>query len=325
MKKISALVLVLAMVSVCPAAEWNLDEMIHPQLKDIFSKMPAIEINSQTVKDLQATTIPSPESLPKDEAVEVHDETTASGLRIRIYTPKIEQKEFPGLLWLHGGGHILGAPEITEDFCIRFAKEAKCIVAAPDYRLAPDYPYPADVEDCYSALVWMTENLPVKKDKIAVAGQSAGGGLTASVTLMARDRKGPAICFQMPLYPMLDHRNITPSSHQINDHRAWCRDFNIEAWKMYLANVSGDVPAYASPALAEDVSNLPPAYIMVGELDPFRDEDITYAQRLMQAGVPVEFRVIPGVFHGFEIGDTETEIAKQTRDEYVKALAEALK
>lgn len=124
----------------------------------------------------------------------------------------------------------MGTPEGETALSLRIAYELCCIVAAPDYRLTPEHPYPADLEDCYNALVWMTENLPVKKDRAAVA-------------LMARDKNYPAICFQMPLYLMLDYRNITPSSYQIRDHRAWCRDFNIASWKWYLRDVSNNVPA----------------------------------------------------------------------------------
>ena len=130
----------------------------------------------------------------------------------------------------------------------------------------------------------------------------------------------------MPLYPMLDYRSITPSSYQLQDHRvSWCRDFNIFAWKMYLAGVSNDVPAYASPALAEDLSGLPPAYIMVGMLDPLRDEAITYAQRLMTAGVPVELHVIPGGTHAFEAIFTDAAISVRAVNEYVNALKEGMK
>ena len=326
MKKLLALVLVLVvMAGVSFGEAWNLDERIHPDLKESFANYPEMNITAETLPEIQKSLSKILESLPKDDAVEVYDEMITSTLRVRVYKPKSEQKDFPGLLWIHGGGHIMGIPEMNEALCIRFAKDAGCIVAAPDYRLAPEHKYPADVDDCYAALVWMTENLPVRKDKIAVSGQSAGGGLTAAVALMARDKKGPAICFQMPLYPMLDCRNITPSVNQIADHRVWCKDFNVTAWKMYLGDDVKEVPAYASPALAEDLSNLPPAYIMVGQLDPFRDEDISYAQRMLQAGVPVELHVIPGVTHGFEGIFPAAEVSRRAVNEYVKALADALK
>ncbi len=336
MKKVSVQVLVLVLVMglmVCGSyaedfTAWNLNERIHPDLKAAFEAAPEMNITAESLADLRAVFASMP--VPKDDAVEVHDEVIGGNLRVMVYKPKSEQKDFPGLLWIHGGGHIVGVPEQDAALCIKFAKEAGCIVVAPDYRLAPEHKYPADVEDCYNALVWMTENLPVRKEKIAVAGQSAGGGLTAAVTLMARDKKGPAICFYMPLYPMLDCRTITPSTYQITDHRVWCRDFNLAAWKMYLGydvntdNVK-DVPKYASPALVENLSNLPPAYMMVGTLDPFRDESIAYAQRMIQAGVPVELHVVPGCTHGFEGIFIDAEVSKRTMNEYVKAMADALK
>lgn len=306
-------------------SEWNINERVHPQLKQYIMDKPERVITLETLPELRKVLTPSPESLPKNERVDVHDEFIGNGLRVKVYRPKKEMKEYPALLWIHGGGHIMGTPEGETALSLRIADELCCIIVAPDYRLTPENPYPADLEDCYSALVWMTENLPVRKDRIAVAGQSAGGGLTAAVALMARDKKYPAICFQMPLYPMLDYRNITPSSYQIRDHRVWCRDFNLDSWKWYLKDVSGDVPVYASPALAEDLSGLPPAYILVCGLDPFRDEDIDYAKRLMQAGVPVELHVFQGGTHGFEAIFTESELSIKAVNEYVNALAEALR
>lgn len=306
-------------------SEWNINERVHPQLKQYIMDKSERVITLETLPELRKALTLSPESLPKNERVDVHDEFIGDGLRVRVYRPKKEMEEYPALLWIHGGGHIMGTPEGETALSMRIADELCCIVVAPDYRLTPEHPYPADLEDCYNALVWMTENLPVRKDKIAVAGQSAGGGLTAALALMARDKKYPAICFQMPLYPMLDYRNITPSSYQIRDHRAWCRDFNIDSWKWYLRDVSNDVPAYASPALAKDLSGLPPAYILVCGLDPFRDEDIDYAQRLMQAGVPVELHVIPGATHGFEAIFPDSELSIKAVNEYVNALADALR
>ena len=328
MKKILMLLLVLVTGTIASAEDftaWDLNDMIHPQLREYFLKAPEMNITAQTLNAVRKFFEIDSKSLPKDDAVEFHDEIIGSNLRVRVYTPKTESKEFPALLWIHGGGHILATPEVGEGLCIRFVKEIGCIVVAPDYRLAPENPYPADVEDCYEALKWLAENPKVRKDRIAVAGGSAGGGLTAAVTLMARDKKYPAIHFQMPLYPQLDYRNITASSNQITDHRVWCKDFNIAAWKMYLADLSGDVSAYASPAMAEDLSGLPPAYIMVGNLDPFRDEDIAYAQRLMEVGVPVELHVIPGATHAFEGVFTDSPLSIKAVNEFINALKNALK
>ncbi|MBR0034345.1 MAG: alpha/beta hydrolase fold domain-containing protein [Synergistaceae bacterium] len=202
------------------SSAWDIDERIHPLLKQhLAAKAPRI-ITSESLPALRkALTVPA-ETLPKNERVIVHNEFLPSGLRVRVYTPKAEKAEYPALLWIHGGWHIMGSPEGNEALLLRIAEEIGCIVAAPAYRQTPENPYPADLDDCYSALVWMTENLPVRKDRVAVAGQSAGGGLTAALALRARDSGGPVLCFQMPLYPMLDCRNITPSTYQICDHRA---------------------------------------------------------------------------------------------------------
>ena len=173
--------------------------------------------------------------------------------------------------------------------------------------------------------MWMTEKLPVRKDRVAVVGGSAGGGLTAALTLMSREKKGPAISFQVLFYSQLDYRMDTPSSYQIADHRVAGRNLCLTSWKFYLGDMNGDVPVYASPALEQDLSGLPPAYVMTGELDPFRDETITYAQRLMAAGVPVELHVVPGVFHGFELYIPDAPVSRKAVNEYVNAMVNALK
>ena len=297
--------------------------MIHPDLKQAFTQQNYMAITHENINEVRKNFIVAPENLPKDSEIEIYDEIISNNLRVRVYKPANVTGKLPAFLWIHGGGHILGTPEANEQLMIDIIKRVKCIIALPDYRLAPEFPYPADLDDCMTALKWLADNPQVDAKKIAVGGSSAGGGLTAALTLKARDEGGPAICFQMPLYPMLDCRNITPSTFQMRDSRAWCRELNITAWKMYLADKKPDI--YASPALAEDLSNLPPAYIMVGTLDPFRDEDIIYAQKLMQAGVPVELHVIPGVTHAFELTFTDSPISIKARNEYINALANALK
>ena len=327
-KSFYALVIILSLVIISTAnaqefKAWDIDKMIHQDLKQSFMNKAQEIITPENISEVQKKFIIDPDTLYKDPAVEVHDEFIGNNLRVRVYKPAGINTKLPALLLIHGGGHILGTPEGNEELAVTIVKAAKCIIAAPDYRLAPEFPYPADLDDCMTALRWLADNPEVNANKIAVAGSSAGGGLTAAVTLKARDEGGPAICFQMPLYPMLDYRSITPSSHQMNsDKRAWCRELNITAWKMYLADKEPDI--YASPALAEDLSNLPPAYIMVGTLDPFRDETITYSQRLMQSGVPVELHIIPGGTHAFELIFTDTPISIKTREEYINALVKAL-
>lgn len=192
-----------------------------------------------------------------------------------------------------------GQPSGDDALCESFVIAANCVVVSPDYRLAPEHPYPAAVEDSFAALVWLADpgnDLQIDGARIAVGGASAGGGLAAALALMARDKGGPALCFQLPLYPMLDDRNITPSSYEVTHPAVWNRANNLAAWEMYLGGPAGgaDTSPYAAPGRADQLAGLPPAYTCVGQLDPFRDETIDYVARLAQAGVEVEFHLYPG-------------------------------
>ena len=229
----------------------------------------------------------------------------APDVPIRVYTPKDLSGSKPGMLWIHGGGYILGDLDIDDHSLRQMSVNTGCVIVATDYRLAPENPFPAPIEDCYASLKWMVENsesLGIDKSRIAIGGGSAGGGLAAGLAIMTRDRGEIELAFQLLVYPMVDDRNITPSSHAINDPRTWDREKNIFAWNAYLGDSieDGSVSPYAAAARAEDLSGLPPAYIAVGELDLFLDEDIEYAQRLLQAGVSTELHVYPGATHGFD-------------------------
>jgi len=194
-----------------------------------------------------------------------------------------------------------------------------------EYRLAPENPYPAPVEDCYAGLLWMAAHaaeLGFDPERLAVYGGSAGGGLTIATVMLARDRGGPAIKFQMPIYPMIDDRNETPSSHEITDIGLWDRAGNIEAWKWYLGD--GKADQYAAPARAEDLAGLPPTFIDVGTVDLFRDEDIAFAQRLMQAGVPTELHVNPGAYHAAEVFAPQSPLAERIWARRYEALRRGL-
>ncbi len=308
---------------------WDLDAMINPALRDDFSKMQPHDYTN--VEERRRALTIDPSALPTDSRVTVEDVTIIKGgvpdLRVRIYRPTTKQKEYPAILWTHGGGHIFGSPELYEGLLLKMARELDCIIVAPDYRLAPENPYPADLDDCYAALKWMTSHrksrLPIDKDRVAVVGDSAGGGLAVAVAMKARDEKGPSICFDMPLYPQLDYTDETESSYQILDHRVWNRDANEFAWRAYLGDNRSKVEAYASPAHAKDLSGMPPTYIMIGTLDMFRDEAIDYAQRLMTAGVPVELHVIPGMTHAFNTVVPDNPLSIEVTDEFIGALRTA--
>jgi acetyl esterase/lipase len=227
-------------------------------------------------------------------------------VRVRIYRPltRTDSQALPGVLFLHGGGYALGNPEMAGSTYELMMRTRACVIVAPDYRKSFDAPYPAAVNDCYATLVWMKENcaaLGVRDDQLIVIGQSAGGGLTAAVALMARDRGEVRIAFQMPLYPMIDDRNSTESARD-NDAPIWNARHNRLGWDLYLGELASrdDIPKYAAPARETDYADLPPTATFVGELDPFRDETIQYVDHLRAAGVPVEFRRYEGCFHGFD-------------------------
>ena len=253
----------------------------------------------------------------------------APDVPIRIYSPANRTGSVPGLLYIHGGGFTLGNLDSEHAHCLHIVEEVGCVVVSVDYRLAPEHTFPAAPEDCYAALKWLaahTEELGIDPARIGVRGGSAGGGLCAAVALMARDRKEVKLIFQMPLYGCLDDRHITPSSHQMAaKDMMWGRPASLLGWQAYLgADHHGDVSPYAAPARAEDLSGLPPTFMMVGELDLMRDENIAYATRLLQAGVPTELHVYPGAFHGFEGLVANADISIRAINEYTEALKRGL-
>ncbi|MBU98648.1 MAG: lipase [Acidimicrobiaceae bacterium] len=278
--------------------------------------------------DALMSQMPSPE-LPAQISVEeaqIPGVGTDPDVPIRIYKPESLPPNAPGLVWIHGGGMVLGSAEMDDAGSAAIAEQHQCVVISVDYRLAPENPYPAPLHDCYAALKWFAKNansLGVSSDRIAIGGASAGGGLAAGTALMARDKGGPNLIFQLLVFPMLDHRNETPSSFGTSDTRVWNREANIIAWEAYLNNIE-PIPSYASPSITDDLSGLPPTYINVGTLDIFVDEDIDYAARLSQAGVPVELHVYPGAFHGSNGFVAESSLSLRWAADQSAALEAAL-
>lgn len=219
----------------------------------------------------------------------------------------------PGLLWIHGGGFALENPELEAFYFEKIVDATGAVLVAPDYRKSTEAPYPAALEDCYWTLLWMKEHsdaLGIHSNQLVVAGASAGGSLTAAVSLLARDRGDVNIAFQVPICPMLDDRETESSCD--NDAPVWNTASNRLCWNMYLGKLRGtdSVPSYAAPARAKDLAGLPPTLSFVGDIEPFHDETVSFIQRLTNTGVETKFRVFPGAFHVFDALVPNAKVSK---------------
>jgi acetyl esterase/lipase len=248
---------------------------------------------------------------------------------VRIYQPTERPDTLPALLWIHGGGYVLGSVARDDLLAKHLAKVGQGVVASVEYRLAPECPFPAPVEDCYATLKWLSAQsaaLGVNPSRIAIGGASAGSGLAAGLALLSRDRAEVEVAFQLLIYPMLDDRNIAPATETVPDTFVWTRENNLMGWRAYLGRAPGgaDVSPYAAAARATDLHGLPPAYIAVGDLDLFLDENMTYAQRLLAAGVPTELHVYSGAFHGFNGFAPSAEISRRFNADRDNALKRML-
>ena len=240
--------------------------------------------------DIDELLVPGPDRAPE--------------IRVRRYQPADHDGPLPALVYIHGGGFVVGSLDLYDADCRRVAAEVGAVVFSVDYRLAPEHPFPAGLEDCYATLVWVAENageLGVDAERIAVGGESAGGGLTAGVALLARDRSGPRLCLQFLGIPEIDDRLDTESMRNLGVGTPITTLENGEiSWDSYLGpGVRGtdQVSPYAAPVRATDLAGLPPAVVTAYEFDALRDEGIAYAQRLLWFGVPTELHVYPGAFH----------------------------
>ena len=229
-------------------------------------------------------------------------------MRLLLLRPTLNKKpprETPGILWIHGGGYTTGMPEMVYiSRALPLVKKYGAVVISPAYRLSHKAPYPAALEDCYAALLYLKDNaatLGINPDQIMVGGESAGGGLTAALCMLARDQGEVRVAYQMPLYPMLDDRD-TPSS-RFNFEPMWNTPQNHRGWRLYLGKLwhTDNVPPYAAPARQTNYAGLPPAYTFVGRGEPFHDETLTFIENLRQAGVEASVDVYPFWYHGFDL------------------------
>ncbi|MBG0762201.1 alpha/beta hydrolase [Acholeplasma laidlawii] len=250
-------------------------------------------------------------------------------LRLTVYAPIKRKYNAPGLLYMHGGGYGLGIPEMNEKLFKLLIDETGCVIISPDYTLSVEKPYPAAIDDCYLALLWMKKNhlsYMINPNQLMIAGDSAGGGLTAALALLARDKNEVQIAFQMPLYPMIDDRMNTPSAIN-NDDPVWNSKQNKLAWELYLGELFGkdEVPYYAAPARAQNLKNLPPTMTYVGSVEPFLDETIDFVSRLKLQGNEVNFKIFEGGYHAFDILSDKTQIGIAAKNYLLDSFKYAIK
>jgi len=310
---------------------------LDPEIAAFFAALPAgtFDFDEWTLETI-ATRRAAREALPVPAAPPTtavfRDEQADAAVRVRIYAPPAAGPDAgrprPCLYWIHGGGYMFGSALTVDPRLNRWVETLDCVVVAVDYRLAPEHPYPTPLEDCYTGLSWThrnAERLGIDPARVVVAGASAGAGLAAAVGLLARDRGGPRSAHQVLIYPMLDDRQITPSS-QLGGTMVWGRSANQLGWRAYLGPQAGtaDVPAYAAPARAADLTGLPPAFLATGAADLFRDETIAYASRLLEAGVPAELHVYQGAPHGFDVMVPAADVSRRFDAELTGALRSAL-
>jgi acetyl esterase/lipase len=302
-------------------------DQLDSEIAEAVRAMPIPDLDEHLVLGMRGLSFPGPElsDLVTREEMEVPGVNPGDlPVPARVHAPADHSVQLPGLVAIHGGGYVIGDRTMYDGLFDRWCVDPGMVAVSVGYRLAPETPYPGPLEDCYRVLKWTATNaeaLGIDPSCIGLYGASAGGGLAAGLALLARDRGEVDVAFQFLQYPMLDDRQNTPSS-QRDDLHVWSRLSNSFGWKAYLGDLYGGdvIPGYAAAARAEDLGGLPPAYVCVGSLDGFRDEDIIYAQRLLQAGVPTELHVLPGVPHGFELmGDSA--IARQSTinaDEWIR-------
>jgi acetyl esterase/lipase len=288
--------------------------LVDPELLSTLDASATSRLSAESLAGLRATRAAALEQElllePEVPDVDVSERSIpgpagAPDVRVLVYLPTRAPRPLPALVWIHGGGYVMGTPEADGLKMKTLAAQVGCAVISVDYRLAPEAPFPAGVEDCYAALRWAhahAETLGVDRERVAIGGSSAGGGLAAALGLLARDRGEVQVAFQLLLVPMLDDRTTAAAEpHPFTGEFVWTPNNNLFGWTALLGRPPGgeDVSSYAAAARAESVAGLPPTYIGTGALDLFLEENMEYARRLVRAGVPVELHVYPGAYHGF--------------------------
>ncbi|HEX3640389.1 MAG TPA: alpha/beta hydrolase [Ktedonobacteraceae bacterium] len=310
--------------------------LVDPELVALLDTFPALNLTAEALpqtrsffkETMNIQTLVDPPAFSMISVSERHipGPQGAPDVRVLVYLPTNVSTPLPALLWLHGGGYVLGTPDQEDRQVKSIVAAIGCVAISVDYRLAPETPHPGPVEDCYAALKWVYTHageLGVDITRIAISGASAGGGLAAGLGLLTRDRGKVPLVFQLLIYPMLDDHTVTATeTNPYTGEFMWTTDSNHFGWTALLGQEPGgpDVSPYAAAARADHREGLPPTFISVGSLDLFLEEDLEYARRLLWAGVPTELHIYPGAFHGFNI----VESAKITQA-FVHDLLDALK
>ena len=286
---------------------------------EIAAAVGAIELAGMSLDTLSTYRQTFP-AVPLSDAVVRTDHAVPGNptVPVRVHRSSEASAALPCVYSIHGGGYVLGSYAMDDARFDGWCPELGIVGVSVEYRLAPETPYPGPLEDCYAGLKWVYDNadkVGIDRDRIGIAGISAGGGLAAALALLARDRGEVPLAFQLLDCPMLDDRQQTPSS-RLDGLAVWSRETNMFGWRCYLGDLYGtdDIPYTAAPARCRDLSGLPPAFVSVGTVDGFRDEDIDYAVRLNQAGVPCELHVYPGASHGYQIAVDSVIVRQSNRD-----------
>lgn len=308
-----------------------IDELLDQADADVRARLQSIgelSINADNLADLRSRPLRTGAALSDNVQRTDHlalGSADGHEVPLRVHRPQGLDGPLPCVYSIHGGGYVIGSNVGDDSLFDVWCPQLQCVGVSVDYRLAPETPFPGPLDDCYAGLGWVQEHateLGVDSDRVGVIGGSAGGGLAAGLALLARDREDIPIAFQVLRYPMLDDRQATPSS-QI-DAPLWNPPTNRFAWTSYLGPLYGtdDVPGYAAPARATDLSSLPPTFILVGGIDMLLDEDIAFARALMNAGVPTDLHVLGGASHAFDsmLGDTAVaRRGRRTLDDWISA------
>lgn len=314
-------------------------KLVDPALLPVLDAFPTVALSDELLAPMreaerfaQFPLMLSPEAERVEKSVrKAPGPSGAPEITLTIYRPSTADAPLPCIYHIHGGGYVGGGAAQLEPLHKQAAADLLCIIVSVDYRLAPEHRFPAAIEDCYAGLAWTSANadaLGINRDRIGVMGESAGGGLAAALALLARDRGEYALAFQHLIYPMIDDRTcVAAEPNPIAGEFIWTPHNNRFGWSALLGHEPGrdGVSPYAAAARASDLSRLPPAFIACPTLDLFIDENVTYAQRLMRAGVAVELHVYPGGFHGFDIFGADAPISVQARADSRRALTRALR